>query len=157
MRIRRISLLVLALALLAVTASPAGAHVEIYKSDPASGGTVGQGTREISITFISLDTSRPVDVAVLDASGTDQVSGTPRVRPPDKGTEVVVPVQPLQLGPHTVRWSAFSSDADGHFDGSYTFTVVESSAGGRAWVLWLALLVIALAVGATMVASRRQR
>lgn len=156
MRIRALTLLVVVLALWASTGMPAGAHVELFESDPAAGGTTDEGDRDISLTFVSLDTSEPIRVGVVDEDGTNFVSGTPRVRPPDRGTEVVVPVRPLTLGEYTVTWTAASDDGDGEATGSFTFTVVESTQSDATWVFAIGALVVVAGVGVALLRLSRR-
>ena len=126
-------------------APAADAHAEIRTSDPAIGGTVAAGLDEITMTFISLDPTEPIEVEVLDDAGTDRVDGAVDVSARD--SVVTVPVDPLEVGPHTVRWSATSSDGDGVSEGAFDFTVEEASGGGfGVWLLWIVALGIPAAV-----------
>lgn len=137
-------------------AAGAAAHVELLEADPAPGGTLEQGADSISLTFVSLSLRHPVQVAVLDDTGTDRAAGPPTVRPPDQGTEVVVPIEALALGTHTVEWTAVGDDGDVS-EGSYTFTVVERTGAGATWVLWVGALLVVVAVTAGLMRSARRR
>jgi len=148
--VRRL-LLIVTLPVLAVvaTAAPAGAHAEIRESDPPAGGVAPTGTDELSMTFITMDTSEPVVVSVLDPDGNELVAGKVEVEDETAlGTTVVVPVEPLKGGNHLVQWRALSSDGDGITTDTFEFTVEEPSGGSRfgVWFLWILALGIPAAI-----------
>ena len=139
-------------------ATPAGAHAEIRTSDPAAGGVAPTGLEEVSLTFITTDTSAPIDVSVLDPDGNEMVDGDVEIKDSSaSGTTVIVPVKPLQDGIHYLSWKATSSDADGIATGNFEFTVQPSSSGGGfgVWLLWIVALAIPAAVFLRPGARRR--
>jgi MYXO-CTERM domain-containing protein len=140
-----------------VAAQPAGAHAEIREADPPVDGVAPVGTEEVSMTFISMDADEPVDVSVLDEHGGEQVDGDVVVGETTAlGTEVRVPVRPLEEGPHLVSWRAMSDDGDGITADVYEFTVEEGSSGGGlgVWLIWVVALVV---LAALVVLPRRRR
>lgn len=123
--------------LLVLTASPAGAHVELQESDPAAGDTATVGTESISLTLLAFDPDGPIDVDVTDVEGEDVTAGEPRVD--ERSSTVEVPVRPLEVGEHIVHWHATADDGDGPGEGAFTFRVREAQ--GRGWGMWLIWLV----------------
>ncbi len=127
------------------TAAPAGAHAEIRTSDPTAGGVAPTGLDQVSLTFITADTSQPIEVSVLDPDGNEMVDGDVRIKDSSaSGTTVIVPVKPLQDGIHYVSWKATSSDTHGISTGTFEFTVQPASDSGSVgvWLLWIVALAI---------------
>lgn len=146
---RLLLLFTLALVTVGTTGTPAGAHAEIRESDPPVGGVAPTGTDELSMTLITMDTSEPVVVSVLDPDGNELVAGDVEVEEETAlGTTVVVPVEPLEEGLHLVQWRALSSDGDGITADTFEFTVEESSGGSElgVWFLWILALGIPAAI-----------
>ena len=135
--------------LVALAARPAGAHAEVRESEPPAGGVAPAGTEEVSMTFISMDPSEPVEVSVLDPDGDEVTEGDVRVEETTRfGTTVVAPVAPLEQGPHLVSWRALSNDGDGITASTFEFRVEadsDSSALGT-WLLWAVALLVPAAI-----------
>jgi methionine-rich copper-binding protein CopC len=138
-------LVALAALLLALTATAAGAHVEVRESEPAAGGTVTEGLDSISLTLLAFDPDEPVSIEVTDPAGDDVTVGDPQV---DARTSTVeVEVQPLEIGAHIVHWQASADDGDGPSEGTYTFQVQEAQGGGWGiWLVWLFALGVPAAI-----------
>jgi copper transport protein len=119
--------LLLALAAVLATASPASAHAELESSTPVAGSVVAEPPGEISLTFddpIVLDGSTlrvfddrggPLDVGPLTAASTD-----------GRRISVSVP-SALASGTYTVDWAVASEDTH-PVTGSFTFSVLAPSA-----------------------------
>lgn len=137
--------LLAALVLLVLPASPAGAHVELVESDPEADATVTEGGTQVEMRFGGLDPDRPVEVEITDPSGADVTDGDAEVDPAT--STAVVPTSPLQPGMHIVHWHAWSEDGDGQAEGTFTFTVREASrTGWGIWLVWLFALGIPAAI-----------
>ena len=140
---------------LAVTASPASAHVELLESEPAAGDTATAGLESISLTLLALDPDEPVSVEVTDAAGEDVTAGEARVD--GRSSTVEVPVRPLEAGEHIVHWHATADDGDGLSEGTFTFRVKEAQGGGWGiWLIWLVALGIPAAIFLRPGARRRR-
>lgn len=148
-RMRRLLIATALVGLVVLTSAvPAGAHAEVRESDPPRDGTAPTGQDEVSITFITMDPEVPVEIDVLDPDGNSIVTGGPTViETAATGTTVVVPVEPLEEGPHLVDWQAMSTDGDGLSTGTFEFTAEPSSGTGPGvWLLWLVVLAVPAAI-----------
>jgi methionine-rich copper-binding protein CopC len=118
---------VLAMAGLAISASPAWAHNTLKSSNPAEGKTVARTPSSVVLTFDEPAIALGTKLVVTGPTGPVQV-GTPRL----VDTTVTQDLQPgAPAGSYTVEWRVTS--ADGHpISGSFSFTTeaagVESSA-----------------------------
>ena len=146
-------------AVVLVSASPAGAHAELREADPAPGGTTSVGTDEVELVVITMDPDEPVDVVVTGPDGSVVNAGEPRIDDvAPTGVTVRVPVEPLEEGPHTVEWSATSTDGDGRTEDRYEFEVEPAAGGGVGiWLVWIVALGIPALIFLRPGARRRSR
>jgi copper transport protein len=118
-------------AVLALAASPsaANAHALLHGSTPAAGATLGSPPDVVTLTFSERPDIRLTSVKVLDAGGTDHVSG-PVVAVEDPPSTVQAPVSLPGDGAYTVSWRAVSA-VDGHISaGSFVFGVGAAPPSG---------------------------
>ncbi len=163
-RRRRWAVLFGALALVLLGASPAAAHSELERSDPANGGMVSVGRTELTLYFTqTIDSGASTfNLHTLDGVETTVEVSTSEA---DGGEVVTITTPPLQRATYVMDWRVLSLE-DGHASrGSVLFGVgvrpVVVPASGvslpetRALVLrWLDLLAILLAIGAVAVSGR---
>jgi copper transport protein len=133
MSARRGPLLLLATALLAVSAcaalpAAAAAHSALESSDPAADSTVPTSPRHIVLTFSEAPDVKLSLVRVLDGAGaTAPGVSAPQAVPGDKRSLQVTPSTPLPDGTYTVNWRAVSA-VDGHVEsGAFAFGVGQAA------------------------------
>lgn len=170
-----VALVLAALAILASLVLPAGvtAHALLRSSVPAPGATLGRSPEVVALTFTEAPDVRLTSVRVLDAGGTDHVTGQPAADPSEPDT-VTVPLGELPDGVFTVSWRTVSS-VDGHVSaGSFAFGLGvappsgppgpgaggEGQAGSPAailarWLLYVGLVVLIGAAFAAVAVARR--
>lgn len=140
-----ISIAAFAALVLALAATPAGAHAELLESDPPVGGTVTEGVDSVQMTLLAFDPDGPVDIEVTDPAGTDVTVGEPRVDA--RASTVEIEVEPLDVGQHIVHWHAMADDGDGESEGTFTFEVEQAQGGGWGiWLVWLFALGVPAAI-----------
>ncbi len=163
-RRRRLAALFGALAIVLLGASPASAHSELERSDPANGGMVSVGRTELTLYFTQTIDSGPstFNLHTLDGVETDVKVSTSVA---GGGEVVTITTDPLPRATYVMDWRVLSLE-DGHASrGSVLFgvgvrPVVVPAAGvslpeTRALVLrWLDLLAMLLAIGAVAVSGR---
>lgn len=157
-----LSVLVAALVMVLLGASPAAAHGELARSDPPVGGTVAVGRTELTLWFTEAVDPRTSTVALRTIDGVDvpvTVSTT------GDGSVLGVVTPPLARATYVLDWRTLSLD-DGHqSSGSVVFgagvrpSVVPTAAGGLpaapAVVLrWLDLCALMITIGALAVSGR---
>lgn len=122
---------------------PAGAHAELVESDPPANGEIAAGTTSIELTLITVDTSEPVEVRVVNPQGENVATG---IETDENGSRVIatVDVESLEEGNHVAVWRAIASDGDGLSQGQFLFevTAAPSSGGPGIWLLWAVALAI---------------
>ncbi len=128
-RFRRIFffLLIVPIALWAVSPSLASAHAELVKSDPASGSLLDTAPTQIQLVLsesVSLDFSQ---VQMFDRARTEIKLG-PLGRVNGDPNSILAPITaPISPGTYTVVWTALSS-TDGHLtEGIFAFRVKGGS------------------------------
>ncbi len=141
------------LALTPVRAPDALAHAEIRDADPRPGAEVASGIDELTLAFVALDPTGPVEVRVLDDADVDHAVGEPEVQARD--SVVTVATDPLAPGTYRVRWSARSDDGDGPSSGGYDFDVVDDDGSGT--VLWVVAALLVLVPAGVALGRRRRR
>jgi copper transport protein len=171
----RVGLVLVAVAILAAVATPAGvsAHALLQRSDPAPGSTLGRSPDSVLLVFSERPDLRLTSIGVLDASGTDHVTGDPFVGDPAGDAVIGVMTDELPDGVYTVSWRTVSA-VDSHVSaGSFAFGVGVAPSGppdgetggvgqtgsppaivGR-WVLYIGLVVLIGAAFAAVAVARR--
>ena len=145
-------------------ATGASAHESLTDSSPRSGEVLESGPSEIALVFSGQLLEDGAAVAVSDSDSDDWASGAPAV---EDATAIVELDQALPDGEYEVLWRVVSSD--GHpISGAFTFRVGEGGSNDSAphytdpavadrpaqpsgvpsWVIPVAVLVAAVAVGA---------
>ncbi|GAB2476230.1 copper resistance CopC family protein [Xylanimonas ulmi] len=116
---RLLAVVSLATATVFAAACPAHAHDQLVSTSPPAESTTPQAPALVALTFSDDLLAIGTTVLVVDASGSDQVVGDPRVA----GPTVTADLPPaLPDGPYEVRWQVVSSD--GHpIAGSFRFGV----------------------------------
>ena len=172
---RRLLVVLCALAALLVPAAPASAHAFLVRADPGPGDTVRTAPSAIHLFF-----SEPVQPAagihVTRAGGVPVMAGKPFVSKTNP-KEIVVPLQSgLGNSPYAVQWSEVDQE-DGHLiSGAYVFTVggglppirtaaASSQTGGGPsasgligrWLLIAGVLVAAGTFAFALLVARRRR
>ena len=160
---RLVTVLVAALVVLLLGASPAAAHGELARSDPPAGGTVAVGRTELTLWFTEPVDARTSTVALRTIDGADvpvSVSTT--------GDASVLEVQtaPLARATYVLDWRTLSLE-DGHQSrGSVVFgagvrpSVVPTTgtvglpAAPTVVLRWLDLCALMLTIGALAVSGR---
>ena len=135
----------LAALLVALAPAPAGAHVELFESEPGAGERVTEGVETVTLKLLAFDPDEPVSVEITDQAGADVTAGEPRVDA--RASSVAVDVEPLLAGEHIVHWHAFADDGDGLSEGTFTFRVKKAQGGGWGiWLVWLFALGVPAAI-----------
>ena len=169
-------LILAAIAILAAAAAPAGvsAHALLERSIPAPGSTLGRSPDSVLLVFSERADLRLTSIRVLDASGTDHVTGDPFVGDPAEDAVIGVMTDELPDGVYTVSWRTVSA-VDGHVSaGSFVFGVgvappsgpPDQETGGvgqtgsppaivARWVLYIGLVVLIGAAFAAVAVARR--
>lgn len=111
--------LLLALALLALTAGEASAHAELIGSDPVSGATVSTPTTLTASFSEPLGTDRS-RIVVRNAAGDEVARGGISA---DDETVMTVELPALPPGSYSARWTAVTPEDGGVTRGTITFTV----------------------------------
>jgi copper transport protein len=160
---------ILAAGVLAVQASPAGAHASMRASEPAGGSALQQAPPSMKITFTEPPDPALSSVKVTGKTGSFEESPA-RLAPGDESS-LIVELKPLPSGSYNVTWRTVSR-ADGHSSaGSFNFGVgqppdanaapapdrpVFSSLGaaGR-WLFYLGLVGLLGASSASLIVFRR--
>jgi copper transport protein len=173
--VRRLLVVLCALAALLLPAAPASAHAFLLRAQPGPGDTVRTAPSEIHLFF-----SEPVEPAagirVTRAGGIPVTAGKPFVAKSNP-REIVVPLQSgLGNSPYAVQWSEVDQE-DGHLvSGAYVFTVggglppirtaasASQTGGGPSasglisrWLLLAGLLVAAGTFAFATLVARRHR
>ena len=120
-----LALLLLVVGIIAVGATPAGAHTGFDSSDPADGASVDAPIDRITIRFTNEAEPSGEEFVVLDPGLGERTPDT--VENPDVGVFVLgfdPPVAPGQVG---VRWTVKAPDAH-PINGSFRFTIAGSGA-----------------------------
>jgi copper transport protein len=173
---RRIALVLAAVAILAAVAAPAGvsAHALLRRSDPAPGSTLGRSPDSVLLVFTERPDPRLTSIRVLDANGTDHVTGDPFVGDPAAESVMGVMTDELPDGVYTVSWRTVSA-VDGHVSaGSFNFGVGVAPPTGppgpttsgvgqtgsppailARWLLYVGLVVLIGAAFAAVAVARR--
>ena len=114
---------VLAAAMLAVPAGPAGAHALVRSSDPADGALLDAAPGAVLVTFTEPPDPALSSLHVLGQTGGDVASG-PSGRVPGAPLDLRIPLPgSLPNGVYTVTWRAVSR-TDGHVTaGSFSFGI----------------------------------
>ena len=138
-------------------AVPAWGHATLLATQPQASGVLSQPPTEVRLTFSERIEPRFAVISVTDASGNQQIAGSP-ARTADDENAIFVPVKSLSQGWYLVWWRIIS--ADGHpIRGAFTFAVGPSpgpppqfvipslgesaatpSLVGSRWVLLLAMM-----------------
>lgn len=129
---RRSASLVLALCAiwLVASASVAGAHASLRSSAPADGAIVDAAPSAVVLTFTEPPDPKLTIVHVLDSSGKQVETGTPKPVP-GRRLQIEEPLGTLPDGVYTVTWRTVS-ETDGHVTaGGFSFGVGVSPAGAR--------------------------
>lgn len=114
---RRLLVVVAALGMVAVGASPATAHSDVTGSTPAAESTVTRAPSEVTLTFTGPIRGQFSTVVVTGPDGARYGAGTPRAI--DRTLHQAV--KPLVAGKYTVAWRVVSGD--GHpLQGVFRFT-----------------------------------
>lgn len=148
--LRAVRAIVVLTAILGLTAAFGGgqawAHAEIFESVPSAGSTVAAGTDEVTLRFISLDSSAPLEVKVLGPDGRNMAVGMPELTDERAVTIATVQTDPLVAGHHIITWTGLSSDGDGGAEGKFAFEVAAapSSSGTTLWLLVGVVVVVVL-------------
>jgi copper transport protein len=149
------------------------AHALLRSSTPGSGATLGSPPVTVVITFSERPDVRLTSIKVLDAGGTDHVSGPVEAIDDPPGT-VQAPVSLPGDGVYTVSWRAVSA-VDSHISaGSFVFGVGEappsgppdSASGGTSqtgsppaiggrWILYLGFMALFGAAWVALAVARR--
>lgn len=127
---RIVSLLVVALALVAAWPGLASAHAALVSSTPAAGSVVAltNAPTNVTITF-SEDVAKDVTtITVTGADGTTVSTGATAINF-DNPKLASVNLKQLSPGPYTVKWHAVTSDDNGQTDGTFTFTILNNTSG----------------------------
>lgn len=94
-----------------LAASPASAHVELLSSNPADGARLTSAPAQVSVTLSENIGIQPNSIKVVDAHGTDVVSG-PVFQPGEVAEEVAVKLEPdLPDGSYLVEYAFVSTDS----------------------------------------------
>ena len=162
-------------AFLAALAAPGGtsAHALLQRSDPAPGATLGRSPDSVLLVFTERPDLRLTSIRVLDANGTDHVTGDPFVGEPAGEAAIGVMTDELPDGVYTVSWRTVSA-VDGHVSaGSFSFGVGVAPPSGppdqktgvgqagsppaivARWVLYIGLVVLIGAAFAAVAVARR--
>ena len=163
-RRRCLAALLGALVLMLIGASPASAHSELERSDPANGGMVSVGRTDLTLYFTQ---TMDQGSSTFNLHTLDGVEKAVKVSSSDAagGAVVKITTTPLQRATYVLDWRVLSRD-DGHATrGSVLFgvgirpVIVPTSGLGlpetKALVLrWLDLLAILVAIGAVAVSFR---
>ena len=137
--------MLVALLALLLTPGVAGAHAELFESEPGAGDTVTEGVDVVTLTLLAFDPDEPVSVEVTDQTGADVTAGEPRVDA--RASTVAIDVEPLSEGEHIVHWHAMADDGDGLSEGTFTFRVRQAQGGGWGiWLVWLFALGVPAAI-----------
>ncbi|GAA5147119.1 hypothetical protein GCM10025768_06650 [Microbacterium pseudoresistens] len=111
--------IVIAAAAVLGTALPASAHDELISSTPEVDAVLETAPTEIVLGFSGDVLEGTATVVLLDADGTDHVSGAPEVL---SGTVTTPVAEGLKAGAYEVRWAVTSED--GHpISGVIPFTI----------------------------------
>ncbi len=113
--------IMIAVALLALSAGPALAHSFPKTAQPAAGSTVKNAPSEVVILFTEALEPKFSSLQVFDAQNHEVDTGNAHVDPSD-AKRFSVGLKPLPPGPYKVVWHATSVDTH-KTQGSYTFTV----------------------------------
>ncbi|GAA5158268.1 copper resistance CopC family protein [Amycolatopsis dongchuanensis] len=166
---KALTVLVVAVAALVATATPALAHNVLISTDPAKGAALDAGPARITLTFDAPVQGGDINqVSVLGPDRSQWAEGTVEIN----SNVVSAPVRPLgPAGTYTVGYRILS--ADGHpVEGEYTFTLTKAgngtpatagaatgaaqqsgdSSGGSGVPVWVWILgaVVLLAIGLTL-------
>lgn len=117
--------LLVVLAVVLSTASPASAHTGFESSNPGDGQTIDQPVTQISLSFSGEATPAGEGFVVLDPSG--QIREPDEVTSVDNLTWTLRFDEPLAGGVVGVRWQVAAPDAH-PIDGSFSFTVSTEAA-----------------------------
>lgn len=128
MRLRAllVTVVVAALAPIALVTGPAAAHDVLVSSDPARDATVSGDLDRVTLTLsepplAGLQTG--IVISVTDAGGTEHAEGDVQV----SGSTIARDVDVTDAGPYRVQWRSVS--VDGHpISGEYAFTSTGSTA-----------------------------
>ena len=120
---RRLSLLfLLAVAAVALLATPASAHTEMLQTTPAAGATAEAGLEAVTLGFSQNVDHRLASVTVRRDNGEVVSTG----QPSRDDLALVQAVSPLEAGRYRVRWRAAA--ADGHvLEGTFSFRVDDGA------------------------------
>ena len=108
----------LAVAVLAVFASPALAHAFLQHASPGAGASLAAPPKEIALSFTKDLEPSLSGIAVTDADGHDEAAAKPVI----DDSSVTVVLKPLMPGTYHVAWHAVSVDSH-RTEGDYAFTV----------------------------------
>ena len=122
---RLLSGLLVALALLALSAVTVLGHAELVTSDPPDGGTLETTPYTMTLTYDEPLDAQASSVIVRDSSGAEVASGG---LTDESDTIMIVELPELPAGEYTVRWTAVTPDDNGVERGTLTFNVAEATA-----------------------------
>ena len=115
---------------LVASAPVAGAHASLRSSDPADGSIVDVAPSAVVLTFTEPPDPKLTVVHVLDSSGKQVETGTPKPVP-GRRLQIEEPLGTLPDGVYTVTWRTVS-ETDGHVTaGGFSFGVGVSPAGAK--------------------------
>ncbi|MEV6905520.1 copper resistance protein CopC [Amycolatopsis sp. NPDC051071] len=94
-----------------LAAAPASAHVELLSSNPADGARLTSAPTQVSVTLSENIGIQPNSIKVVDAHGTNVVTG-PVFQPGDVAEEVAIKLKPdLPDGSYLVEYAFVSTDS----------------------------------------------
>jgi methionine-rich copper-binding protein CopC len=105
----------------ALYANIASAHAVLVSSNPANGSILSQPPREIRLSFNEAIEARFSSVRLTRSDGKNVQTGGSS-SDPQKRSDLVVPLTPLQPGKYQVRWQATSADSH-RVQGSFGFEI----------------------------------
>lgn len=120
---RAAAAMLLGLLLVTIASRSASAHDQFIGSDPAEDANVAEPPTSVTLTFGSAPLELGATVLVVDADGTDHVTGDLAF----EANRLVVPIADLAPDAYyQVRWRVVSTD--GHvLSGAYAFSVGDQS------------------------------
>lgn len=119
---RALIVVVLAGAVLGITAAPAFAHAELVESDPAPGAVLERSPATITLQFTETVEADTSGVRVFDTDGARVDQGGTEV----SGRTVRLPLPSLDDGSYVVTWRVVSGDSH-PIQGAFTFQIGEGN------------------------------
>lgn len=117
-----LSVLLVALALIGLTAVPAAAHAAVVATTPAAGAALDTAPATVSVRFSEAVQAASDAIRVLDADGTRVDRGDAAAEPGHSDTVAVTLRPGLASGTYTVAWHVTSADSH-PVHGAFAFAV----------------------------------